>query len=95
MGPRIDERILTKVRTRRIKKKEMVLQQLVAVCWSCSVDSWFLGFSKFVLKQMKKDSIVVWSVKGNDTQMEVPLLSLKSQQNSIKIFCCILLILSL
>ena len=44
---------------------------------------------------MKKDSIVVWSVKGNDTQMEVPLLSLKSQQNKIKNFCCILLILSL
>ena len=85
-GPRIDAWTLTKVHTRRIKKKYPLLRQLVMVCWSCNADSRFFGHSKFLLKQMKKYIVFFWRVRGNDTQIEMPLISLKSQESSIKNF---------
>ena len=56
------------------------------VCWFCNADSGFFGLSKFVLKQIQKDIFFFLACKGNDTGMELLLLSLNSQQSSINNF---------
>ena len=65
------------LRESRRKKKHST------VCWFCNADSGFFGFSKFVLTKRR---CFFLACKGNDTGMELPLLSLKSQQSSINNF---------
>ena len=55
------------------------------MCWSCGAESGFFGRSKFVLKQ-KKTFVFFLYVKGNDTGMELLLISLKSQQSNTNKF---------
>jgi len=67
-------------------EKQKEKKNAVTVCWSCSADSRFFGLPKFVLKKIQKDIVFFWRVKGNDTGMELPLLSLKSQQSIMNNF---------
>ena len=64
------------------EEKTRLLHQLR----SWSADSGFFGRSKFVLKQIKKTLVFLFGVKGHNTEMELPLLSLKTQQSSINKF---------
>ena len=67
-------------------EKQKKKKRAVTVCWSCSADSKFSGLPKFVLKKIQKDIVFFGLVKGNDAGMELPLLSLKSQQSIINNF---------
>ena len=79
----MDEWTLTKVRTQRNRRRKKTQLRFVGLVVQ------ILGFSAFpslFSRKYKKTLFFFWPVKGNDTGMELPLLSLKSQQSIINNF---------